>query len=106
MQRAGVEAVITSLATPNALSEVLFGEAGATSGIEPGATLNDMSTVGCDHALEAARRLPEGVELIDAPVLARWKELLASMGTPIHVGPTGARAAMKLVANSFLSRCS
>lgn len=121
----GVEAVITSLATPNALSEVLFGEDGATFGIEPGATLIDMSTVGRDQVLEVAGRLPEGVELIDAPVLgsvsnavdgtlqifvggseesfARWKDLLAPMGTPIHVGPTGAGAAMKLVANSTLA---
>jgi 3-hydroxyisobutyrate dehydrogenase-like beta-hydroxyacid dehydrogenase len=56
----GVEAVITSLATPKALSEVLFGEDGATSGIGPGATLIDMSTVGRDQVLDVAGRLPEG----------------------------------------------
>ena len=121
----GVEAVLTSLATPDALSEVLLGEDGASSGIEPGATLIDMSTIGRDHVLEVAGRLPQGVELIDAPVLgsvsnavdgtlkifvggseesfARWKDLLATMGTPIHAGPTGAGAAMKLVANSTLA---
>jgi 3-hydroxyisobutyrate dehydrogenase-like beta-hydroxyacid dehydrogenase len=33
---------------------------------------------------------------------ARWRDLLAPMGTLIHVGPTGAGAAMKLVANSSL----
>jgi len=84
-----------------------------------------MSTVGPDHMLEVAGRLPEGVELVDAPVLggvanavdgtlqifvggseasfARCRDLLAPMGTPIHLGPTGAGAAMKLVANSTLA---
>jgi 3-hydroxyisobutyrate dehydrogenase-like beta-hydroxyacid dehydrogenase len=120
-----VEAVITMLATPAALSEVLFGDHGVITGIQPGTTLIDMSTVGADHVLEVAARLPEGVELIDAPVLggvanavdgtlqifvgasqasfARCRELLAPTGTPIHLGPTGAGAAMKLVANATLA---
>jgi hypothetical protein len=84
-----------------------------------------MSTVGPDHLLEVAVRLPEGVELVDAPVLGsvanatdgtlqifvgasqasfgRCRELLAPLGTPIHLGPTGAGAAMKLVANATLA---
>jgi 3-hydroxyisobutyrate dehydrogenase-like beta-hydroxyacid dehydrogenase len=121
----GAQAVITMLATPAALSEVLFGDHGVTSGIQPGSTLIDMSTVGPDYVLEVARSLPEGVELIDAPVLggvanaedgslqifvggsqasfARCRELLAPLGTPIHLGPTGAGAAMKLVANATLA---
>jgi 3-hydroxyisobutyrate dehydrogenase-like beta-hydroxyacid dehydrogenase len=121
----GVEAAITMLATPDALSEVVFGDDGVTSGIEPGTTLIEMSTVGADHVLELHGRLPDGVALIDAPVLgsvsnavdgtlqifvggseesfARWRDLLAAMGTPIHLGPTGAGAAMKLVANSTLA---
>src|SRR6266511_4550482 len=65
----GVEAVITMLATPAALWEVLFGDHGVITGIQPGTTLIDMSTVGPDHVLEVAVRLPESVELIDAPVL-------------------------------------
>jgi 3-hydroxyisobutyrate dehydrogenase/2-hydroxy-3-oxopropionate reductase len=32
----------------------------------------------------------------------RWSPLLASLGTPHHVGPQGAGAAAKLVANSTL----
>jgi 3-hydroxyisobutyrate dehydrogenase len=121
----GAEAVITMLATPAALSEVLFGDEGVTGGIEPGTTLIDMSTVGPDHGLEVAARLPDGVGFIDAPVLggvanavdgtlkifvggseaafAGCRELLAPMGTPIHLGPTGAGAAMKLVANATLA---
>jgi 3-hydroxyisobutyrate dehydrogenase-like beta-hydroxyacid dehydrogenase len=121
----GMQAVITMLATPAALSEVLFGDHGVTVGIEPGITLIDMSTVGPDHVLEVAGRLPEGVEFVDAPVLggvanavdgtlqifvggskasfARCRDLLAPLGTPVHLGPTGAGAAMKLVANATLA---
>jgi 3-hydroxyisobutyrate dehydrogenase-like beta-hydroxyacid dehydrogenase len=121
----GVEAVITMLATPDALSEVLFGDQGVTAGTEPGTMLIDMSTVGPDHVQEVAARLPDGVELIDAPVLggvanavdgtlkiyvggseaafARCRELLAPLGTPVHLGPTGAGASMKLVANATLA---
>jgi 3-hydroxyisobutyrate dehydrogenase/2-hydroxy-3-oxopropionate reductase len=120
-----VDAAITMLATPDALSEVLFGDDGFVAGIEPGSTLIDMSTVGPDYVMEIIRRLPDGVEVIDAPVLGsvsnavdgtlqifvggseesflRWTDVLAAMGTPIHLGPTGAGAAMKLVANSTLA---
>jgi 3-hydroxyisobutyrate dehydrogenase/2-hydroxy-3-oxopropionate reductase len=34
---------------------------------------------------------------------ARWADVLAPLGTPVHLGPTGAGAAMKLVANSALA---
>jgi 3-hydroxyisobutyrate dehydrogenase-like beta-hydroxyacid dehydrogenase len=64
-----VQTVITMLATPEALSAVLFGDQGVVGGIQPGTTLIDMSTVGPDHGVEFAARLPEGVEFIDAPVL-------------------------------------
>lgn len=121
----GVEAVITMVSTPQALTEVLFGDGGVVSAIDPGTTLIDMSTVGPDHIAEVDRKLPQGVELIDAPVLGsvsnavdgtlkifvgatqesfgRWKEVLAPMGSPAHLGPTGSGAAMKLVANSTLA---
>jgi 3-hydroxyisobutyrate dehydrogenase-like beta-hydroxyacid dehydrogenase len=93
--------------------------------MQPGTTLIDMSTVGPDHVLQVAASLPDGVGFVDAPVLGsvanavdgslqifvgasqasfdRCRELLAPMGTPIHLGPTGAGAAMKLVANSTLA---
>jgi 3-hydroxyisobutyrate dehydrogenase-like beta-hydroxyacid dehydrogenase len=120
----GVEGVITMLATPDAVSEVLFGADGVASGIAPGTTLIEMSTIGPDHVAEIGERLP-GVELIDAPVLGsvsnavdgtlkifiggsedafeRWRDVLAPIGTPVHLGPTGAGAAMKLVAQSTLA---
>jgi 3-hydroxyisobutyrate dehydrogenase-like beta-hydroxyacid dehydrogenase len=118
-------AVITMLATPEALHEVLFGDQGVTSAVQPGTLLIDMSTVGPDHVLQVAARLGDRVAFVDAPVLgsvsnaadgtlrifvgaseavfARCRELLAPMGTPTHLGPTGAGAAMKLVANSTLA---
>jgi 3-hydroxyisobutyrate dehydrogenase-like beta-hydroxyacid dehydrogenase len=120
----GAEAAITMLADPPALEEVLFGQAGLASGLEPGSTVIDMSTVGPEAIRDAAARLPEGVRMIDAPVrgsvreaesgklimlvggdrddVHRWSELLSAMGTPEHVGPLGAGASMKLVANMAL----
>ena len=117
-----VEAVITMLATPDALFEVLFGPDGVTSRIAPGTALIEMSTIGPDHLAEIGGRLPEGVELIDVPVLgsvsnavdgtlklflggreeafARWRDVLSPIGTPVHLGSRGAGTAMKLVANS------
>jgi 3-hydroxyisobutyrate dehydrogenase len=122
---AGVEAVITMLATPETLFEVLFGPDGVVEGIDAGTTAIDMSTIGPDNVFDVAGKLPEGVELVDAPVLgsvsnavdgtleifvgateaafARWKGVLGAMGTPLLLGPGGAGAAMKLVANSTLA---
>jgi 3-hydroxyisobutyrate dehydrogenase/2-hydroxy-3-oxopropionate reductase len=69
--------------------------------------------------------MPDGVELFDVPVLgsvanavdgtltlyfggpeaafARWRDVLAPMGRPVHLGPLGSGQAMKLVANSTLA---
>jgi 3-hydroxyisobutyrate dehydrogenase-like beta-hydroxyacid dehydrogenase len=80
-----------------------------------------MSTVGPEALRELADRLPE---VIDAPVLgsrseaesgtlhvfvggtdaqyARWSPLLSVLGKTHHVGPVGAGASAKLVANSTL----
>jgi 3-hydroxyisobutyrate dehydrogenase-like beta-hydroxyacid dehydrogenase len=109
------EVTITMLANPAALQEV-------SSTIEPRALI-EMSTVGPDAVHELATRLP-GVPLLDAPVLGsrseaeagtlhvfaggprelygRWQPLLATLGTVHHVGPLGAGASAKLVANSTL----
>ncbi|HEX5951113.1 MAG TPA: NAD(P)-dependent oxidoreductase [Actinomycetota bacterium] len=120
-----VEAAITMVTAEAALEEVLFRAEGVASAVGPGATLIDMSTIGADAVAAVAARLPEGVELIDAPVLGsvsnavdgtlkvfvgaseasfeRWQDVLAAFGTPMHLGPLGSGAAMKLVANSTLS---
>jgi 3-hydroxyisobutyrate dehydrogenase-like beta-hydroxyacid dehydrogenase len=107
------EVTITMLANPEALREV-------TEGIQP-RTLIEMSTVGPDAVRGLGARLPE---VIDAPVLGsrseaesgtlhvfvgatpeqyeRWTPLLSVLGTTHHVGPPGAGASAKLVANSTL----
>lgn len=121
---AGAEAIITMLADPEALDAVLFGDDGAAGAMGPGVTVIEMSTVGPDSIRDVGARLPGGVELVDAPVLGtvpqatggslrifvgatdaqfeRWRPLFEAMGTPFHLGPRGAGAAMKLVANSTL----
>jgi 3-hydroxyisobutyrate dehydrogenase-like beta-hydroxyacid dehydrogenase len=121
----GVDATITMLATPDAVDEVVLGEAGALAGLGTSGTLIDMSTVGPDYIAGLRGRLPESVELVDAPVLgsvsnagdgslkvfiggsgetfARWSEVLAPIGKTMHLGPLGSGQAMKLVANSALA---
>jgi 3-hydroxyisobutyrate dehydrogenase-like beta-hydroxyacid dehydrogenase len=121
---AGVEAAFTMLADPAAVEEVLFGPDGLVGGLGPGTTVVEMSTVGPEAVRRIAGRLPPGVEIVDAPVLGsipqategtlsifvggtaeqfeRWRAVLGAMGRARHVGPLGAGAAMKLVANSTL----
>jgi 3-hydroxyisobutyrate dehydrogenase-like beta-hydroxyacid dehydrogenase len=116
---AGAEVVVTMLADPAAVEVVVLG-----AELSAGATLVEMSTIGPDAVRSLAARMPEGVDVLDAPVLGsipqategtlkifvggdaevfeRRRPLLESMGTPRHLGPLGAGAAMKLVANSTL----
>jgi len=115
------EIVITMLADPPALEQVLFGPDGVSETIAPGSILIDMSTVGPTAIHVAADRLPE-VAVLDAPVLGsvphaeagtlailvggerevldRCAELLDAMGTVRHVGPSGAGATVKLANNA------
>jgi 3-hydroxyisobutyrate dehydrogenase len=121
---AGADFVITMLATPEALEQVLFGSDGLATGLSPGQLLIDMSTVGPDEVRSAAARLPEGTTLVDAPVrgsvpqatsggleifvgatgsnYARVRPILELLGTVRHTGGPGSGAAMKLVANLVL----
>ncbi|MEX2238935.1 MAG: NAD(P)-dependent oxidoreductase [Dehalococcoidia bacterium] len=123
----GSEAVITMLSTPEAVEGVLFGARGLAARLQSGMALIEMSTIGPSAVGAIAERLPGGVTLLDAPVLgsipqategslrifvggaevhfARWRDLLSAMGDPIYIGPSGAGAAMKLVANSTLAAC-
>jgi 3-hydroxyisobutyrate dehydrogenase-like beta-hydroxyacid dehydrogenase len=120
----GAEALFTMLSAPNAVDTVLFGPDGAAAFLADGATLIEMSTIGpaAVHAVRA--RLPEPVAMLDAPVLGsvpqaddgslkvfvggdgdvfrRWEAVLAHLGHPVVLGPLGAGASMKLVANSTL----
>ena len=118
------EAVVTMVADPPALREVTEGPAGVAAGVGSSATVIQMSTVGPEAVTRLASVLPEGANLLDAPVLgsvaeaesgslqvfmggpqdlvARWTPLLSALGRPIHLGPLGAGTAAKLVANSTL----
>ena len=64
----GRDFVITMLATPDALEQVLFGSEGLAPALSPGQVLIDMSTVGPQEVHAAAARLPKGASLVDAPV--------------------------------------
>jgi 3-hydroxyisobutyrate dehydrogenase-like beta-hydroxyacid dehydrogenase len=116
---AGADFVVTMLADPAALDAVVD-----VADLRPGTTLVEMSTVGPDAVRRLAGRLTAGVDVVDAPVLGsipqategtlkifaggeaavfeRCRPVLEAMGTPRHLGPLGAGAAMKLVANSTL----
>jgi 3-hydroxyisobutyrate dehydrogenase-like beta-hydroxyacid dehydrogenase len=118
------EVVITMLASPDALEEVVFGPGGLAEGMDEGHTLIEMSTVGPDVVRDLAERVPDDVDVIDAPVLGsvpqatdgslkifvgaetelfeEWTPLLETIGRPIYLGPPGSGAAMKLVTNSIL----
>jgi 3-hydroxyisobutyrate dehydrogenase len=118
------EVVITMVTDPAALHEITEGLDGVVAGVGGAATLIEMSTVGPEAVARLASVLPDGVGLLDAPVLGsraeaesgslnifvggptvlfeRWQPLLSQLGSPIRVGPLGSGAAAKLVANSTL----
>jgi HAD superfamily hydrolase (TIGR01450 family) len=114
--------LITMLADPAALRAVTEGEDGIAAGAAASLTVLDMSTVGPAGVAWFKGALPAGVGLLDAPVLGsveaveagslmivvggpkqlleRCRELLSTLGSPIHVGPLGSGQAAKLVANA------
>ncbi|MGI5271703.1 NAD(P)-dependent oxidoreductase [Nonomuraea sp. CA-218870] len=113
--------VVSMPAGPTAVREV--GPAIAAEA-RAGTTVIDMSTIGPDTVTWLRDELPDGVTLLDAPVLgsvaeaeegtltllvggpddavARWTPLLSELGRLVHLGPSGAGAAAKLVANNAL----
>jgi 3-hydroxyisobutyrate dehydrogenase-like beta-hydroxyacid dehydrogenase len=121
---AGRDLVITMLATPEALEQVLFGADGLAPALSPGQVLIDMSTVGPGEVRSAAARLPKGASFVDAPVRGsvpqatsgrldifvgatdqdyeRVRPILETLGSVRHTGGPGSGAAMKLVANLAL----
>jgi 3-hydroxyisobutyrate dehydrogenase-like beta-hydroxyacid dehydrogenase len=120
----GADVAITILSTPEAVEEVVFGAGGLAEGLPPGSLLVDMSTIGPDAVSRMATKLPDGIEMVDSPVLgsvpqatdgtlkvfvggsdeaySRVEPLLRTLGAPRHIGPLGSGAAMKLVVNSTL----
>ena len=121
---AGADVAITMLTDRDAVERVVFGHDGLSGALEPRQTLIDMSTIGPEAVRSIAERLPDGVEMVDAPVRGsvqqaadgslivlvgasdtafdRARPILESLGTIHRVGDLGAGAAMKLVANSTI----
>ncbi len=121
---AGAGAVVTMLADPPALDQVAFGAGGFAQALAPGSLFIEMSTIGPDHLLSVAGRLPAGVRVVDAPVLgsvpqaiegsleifaggeeadvAAAMPILTVLGNTTRIGPPGSGAALKLVVNSAL----
>lgn len=115
------EVVLTMVADPPALEQVLFGPEGVAQTIAAEATLVDLSTVGPTAIRAAAARL-HPVAVVDAPVLGsvphaeagtlsilaggepdaldRCAEILAGLGAVRHVGPLGSGATIKLASNA------
>ncbi|XIE78394.1 NAD(P)-dependent oxidoreductase [Streptomyces sp. SBR177] len=110
---AGADVVLTMLADPAALRAVADAVLPA---LRPGTRWIDTSTVGPDAVRELTERLPEGVTLIDAPVMgsidraatgellifaggdtAPVASVLARLGTVTPCGAPGTGAALKLV---------
>jgi 3-hydroxyisobutyrate dehydrogenase len=118
------DAVLTMVADPAALRAVTEASEGLAAGLDGSTTVIEMSTVGPAAVTRLAEALPAGTPLLDAPVLGslveaeagdlrifvggpaalveEWTPLLSVLGSPLHVGPLGAGAAAKLVANSVL----
>ena len=123
----GAEVVVTMLTDAQAVEDVLLGEKGVFAGLAPGGVVVDMSTIGpvAARAFAAGAR-SRGLSFVDAPVggsvrqaeqgtltamvggdaaaLQRAKPVLAAMTkTHVHLGPSGAGAAMKLANNAIVA---
>ena len=116
--------VITMLADPHALQTVTEGPDGVAAGAHPEMVVIEMSTVGQAALRRLSALLEPQSRLVDAPVLGSTAKaasgtltifaggpgetvddvepLLATLGTVIRVGPAGAGAGAKLVANAAL----
>jgi 3-hydroxyisobutyrate dehydrogenase-like beta-hydroxyacid dehydrogenase len=121
----GASVVVTCVADAKALQEVFAGERGLLAGLDPGAVVVDMSTIGRAAAREAARAVEgAGGTFVDAPVSgsvspATRGELLALVGgsdadvarvTPVlqtmcsrilRAGGVGQGQALKVVLNGL-----
>ncbi|MEU5898325.1 NAD(P)-dependent oxidoreductase [Streptomyces venezuelae] len=110
------DVVITMLAGPDAVRAVADAILPA---LRPGAYWVEMSTIGPDTVKELAELVPEGVTLVDAPVMgstdkaaagrlgvlaggdaAGVEHVLARFGPVTRTGPLGSGAALKLVVNT------
>jgi 3-hydroxyisobutyrate dehydrogenase-like beta-hydroxyacid dehydrogenase len=121
---ADAELVFTMVATPEAVEEVVLGKLGVAEGLSSGSTLVEMSTIGPEAVHGLRSKLAPEALMLDAPVLGsvaqaeagelkvfvggeeavveRARPILAAFGAIRHMGPLGAGASMKIVANSTL----
>jgi 3-hydroxyisobutyrate dehydrogenase len=121
---AGADVVISMLTDAAAVDAVLFGPGGAAAAIKAGGCLVQMSTIGPAAVRALAERLPDDVDLVDAPVagsvgaaragsltvlaagadtvLDRVTPALRALGQVRNCGPVGAGSALKLVLNTAL----
>jgi 3-hydroxyisobutyrate dehydrogenase-like beta-hydroxyacid dehydrogenase len=120
------DVIVTMLAGPSAVDAVVRGPAGLLRTARPGTVVVEMSTIGPEAARSLASAAAErDVTLLDAPVsgsipAATSAELACFVGGPlealerarpvltamarsvVHVGPSGAGAAVKLGLNAVL----
>ena len=122
----GADVIVTMLATPAALFEVVEGGRGVLATIAPGAVLIDSSTVSPPATLRVLGLLKaRGADMLDAPVfgskneaengalgfivggnaavLARVQDVFDAMGRTNHVGGNGLGAYAKLVVNLVIA---
>jgi len=122
----GSEVVITMVADPAAVRDVVTAKGGILSAVSPGTIHVDMSTVSPETSREVALLLRgKGADHLEAPVLGsrkpaidgtltiltggdeelsrRMEPLLLTMGNRvIHMGGTGMAAHMKLIINQIM----
>ncbi|GGR74632.1 hypothetical protein GCM10010252_11190 [Streptomyces aureoverticillatus] len=110
------DVVLTMLAGPEALRSVADA---IVPVLREGVHWVEMSTVGPDAVRELGERLPDGVTLVDAPVMgstdkaaagelgilaggdaAAVEPLLTALGAVTRTGPPGSGAALKVVVNT------
>jgi len=122
----GADVVVTMLADPAAVLEVVEGDQGLLKTIQRGAVLIDSSTISPPTSLRVMRRLKaHGAHMLDAPVfgskneaekgelglivggepkvLERVQDVLDCMGRTIYVGANGMGAYAKLVVNLVIA---
>jgi len=127
----GVDSLLVSLPDPEASRTVLLGPAGAIALLRAGGTILDLSTIDPDTArLNEAAALARGIQYLEAPISggepmsagvdgARNRNvtfmgggtraafeaampLMTILGAhPLHLGPAGTGATVKLISNYF-----
>ncbi len=121
----GSDFVVSMLADGEVLVDTYTRDEGVLDGLAPGTIAIDMGTSGPDAVRLVRGRVEElGSHFLDAPVSGstpaardglllimvgssaeqfdQAKTVLEAMGTPVHVGPAGSAAALKLTVNSIL----